>query len=94
MSSSADILKNNSFSFDNKLFISSKILDDLAGTTVLHKKTLLQPFTKSLILNTTLSLNDVLRNEPESGKLIIAYQIIRLTIVSTTKIPWAIKRRE
>ncbi len=94
MSNSLDILNNNLFSLNNKLFISSKILDDLAGTTILHKKRLLEPLIKTLIVNTTLSLDDVLRSEPESGKLIVAYRIMQNIIVSTTKIPWNIKRQE
>ncbi len=88
------ILKSNLHCLDNKFYICSKILDDLSGATVPHKKRWLEPLVTSLSANTTLSLSEVLRNEPESGKMIVAFRIMQYIVVSTTKIPWTPVRKE
>ncbi len=94
MSKPRDILKNNLLYLDNKAFISSKILDDLSGRTIPHKKRWLEPVIKTLNQNSEFSQSDVLRVEPESGKVIVAYRIMQYLIVSTTKIPWTPTRQE
>ncbi len=88
------VLKNNLLTLEDKLFINSKILDDISGQTIPHKKRWLEPLIKYFIANTNWSLTDVLRVEPESGKLIVAYRIMQYIIVSSTKLPWTTVRQQ
>ncbi len=94
MSKPQDILKNNLLYLNNKAFIPSKILDDLSGRTIPHKKRWLEPVIKTLNQNSEFCQSDVLRVEPENGKVIVAYRIMQYIIVSTTKIPWTPIRQE
>ena len=88
------VLKNNLLTLEDKLFINSKILDDISGQTIPHKKRWLEPLIKYFIANTNWSSTDVLRVEPESGKLIVAYRIMQYIIVSSTKLPWTTVRQQ
>lgn len=98
----AELLRENLINFDNKTFVNSRLLDQLAGVTISEKNRKLVPIVSSIIAGTALNVQDVLQTimvdsvgrGHNKGVVAVAYGTMQLIIAGGCKfLPWTPTRR-